>query len=609
MVEIIDNKYFRYTALSILDLISPILFFSIIYFDKSLFENLFGDNNINTLLTFYLFIFIFLFSDIYSFKNRLFSFNFFIKFIILVILNFLIQVIIIYFDFINIPFSIIFFFNIFLFSYCVSLRILIAYLLIYMFSNKTKCIIYGAGSIGMELSVRLNNFSIIGFLDDDLKKLNSKINGIKIYHIDRLDKILEKTKISYIFIAIKNLESVNLIKLLDITKKYKINIKILPSVDQLINKKLEINNFREVDVKDLLNRNINFRYEIIESYINNKIILISGAGGSIGSELTIQILTLKPKKIILVDSSEENLYHIINKCVVTNLHVEIKPILLDIYDYDLLRKIFKENLPSIVFHTAAYKHVPIIENNIFPAIKNNIFGTFNLVNISNEFQIDRFIHVSSDKAVRPTNIMGATKRFCEKIILSFANQEDIKTKFSIVRFGNVLASSGSVVKLFNQQIKNGGPVTVTDEKISRYFMSIKEACFLILESGADNKGGQIFVLNMGNPIKIIDLAKKMIQISKINNNFEFENQEIKIVFTGLRPGEKIEEELFINKGMINKYNENIFIEMEKLEDLNEILNKIQLLKSSYVELNHKKVIDVLKNSVEDFINISSKYDL
>ncbi len=452
--------------------------------------------------------------------------------------------------------------------------------------NFKKAIIFGAGKSGIETYnaiSRNENYQIIAFIDNDPSKVGNKIDDTPVKGVKELKEMIDAKNVTNIFVAIPSMSSSERKKLIMDLDEYNLNIKFLPSLESIFRGKLSVKDFEHVNLDDILERNIELDIRGIKNDIKNKVILVTGGGGSIGSELSKQILLNIPKKLLILDHSEFNLYSImetLNKIVEENkLNTLVIPILLSIQEKPKLEIIFKENDIDKVYHAAAYKHVPLLESNIIEGIKNNILGTQNIVNLSYKYNCRKFILVSTDKAVRPTNIMGASKRFSEMIVQAYAAEKETnnKTSFGIVRFGNVVNSSGSVIPLFSKQINFGGPVTVTHPDITRFFMTIPEATSLILQSSMLAKSGEVFVLNMGEPIKILDLAKKMIKLSGLEEKKEDGDGDIEIVFTGLRPGEKLYEELFIENDSLEIVNKDIFIAKEKyisLEEINHIITRL-----------------------------------
>ncbi len=409
-----------------------------------------------------------------------------------------------------------------------------------------KLIIIGAGYSGEKIcrEIRDNQnlyYEIVGFLDDDTRKIGKAIHGIKVLGtVADLPVVVQQSSADEILIAITSADGAQMRRIVDACKAALIPFKTIPGYGELINGKLSVKSIRDVAYRDLLGREIVKLDEAgIESYLTNKTILVTGAGGSIGSELCRQICRFHPRQILLFERAESPLYHIDLELKSNFPDVDVHPILGDILDNRQLEATFTRFDPVVVFHAAAYKHVPMLEIQPWRAVDNNIKGTANLLEISIHHRVERFVFVSTDKAVRPTNVMGASKRIAEMLIQCQPEMKDMQTRFSIVRFGNVLGSVGSVVPLFKNQIEKGGPVTVTHPEVTRYFMTIPEACQLILQAGAlGDDQVNIYVLDMGKPIKIVDMAKDLIRLS----GFE-PDKEIKIEFVGLRPGEKLYEEL------------------------------------------------------------------
>ena len=407
--------------------------------------------------------------------------------------------------------------------------------------NKTKLLLIGAGWSGEKiireiLDSNTGNYRIAGILDDNQSKLNTTIHGIPIIgKVEEIHSLL--IPFDEILICIPTAKSTQMRNIVDHCKRTKKPYRTIPTVSELIDKKVSLNVVREVTIADLLGRQeVDLNRSEISKYLFGKKVLITGAGGSIGSELVRQCIGFDPDLLILFDQSENNLFNIENYCSSIGDRIGIQTILGDIRDKDILDSVFNSFKPDVVIHAAAYKHVPMQELNPWEAINTNVRGTLNLVQAAENHNVDRFVLVSTDKAVNPANVMGATKRIAEKIIQ--AKSKDSNIKYMAVRFGNVIGSSGSVVPIFQEQIKNGGPVTITDPKIKRYFMSIPEAAQLILQAGALGKGGEIFVLDMGEPVLVKDIAVELIKLSGFTPEVD-----ILINYIGLRPGEKMFEEL------------------------------------------------------------------
>ncbi len=410
-------------------------------------------------------------------------------------------------------------------------------------------LIYGAGYTGMLTknvfqTDRSTNYKILGFIDDNESKIGKTIEGIKVYSLPEvLDKFVGSNEGLEVIMAINNMSAKSKRKISDIFLDRGVVVKALPPVDKWVEGEFAMNQIHNVKIEDLLGREvIQMNNKRIGEEISGKVILVTGAAGSIGSEIVRQLIAYFPAKLVLVDQAESALYDLEYELagkVPTNVQLIVN--VADVSDTRRVSKIFKNHRPDIIFHVAAYKHVPLMENNPYEAIKTNVIGTRILAELAAEVGVDKFVMVSTDKAVNPTNVMGATKRLAEMYTQSMNQLEGIKTKFIATRFGNVLGSNGSVIPLFKKQIERGGPVTVTHPEITRYFMTIPEACELVLEAATMGQGGEVFVFDMGESVKIIDLAKKMITLSGLRVD-----KDIEIRYTGLRPGEKLYEELLNN---------------------------------------------------------------
>ena len=448
-------------------------------------------------------------------------------------------------------------------------------------SGPTRVIIYGAGAAGVQLASSLNylegKYEIKGFIDDCPELWKRKIFGFTVFSFDEFLK--NNVKVDQILLAMPSLSEKKYAKIISKLKHLEIRIMRVPSIKDITIGKTKIDSLLPISINDLLGREeVLPMKKMLHESISGLTVCITGAGGSIGTELCLEVINLNPKKTFFIDNSEFNLYKLETTIMpLVNKDKNIKKpefILGDLKNINFLKHIFSKNKIDIVFHTAAYKHVPLIENNPLQGIENNVFITKNLCEVSLENNIKNFILISSDKAVRPNNVMGATKRLCEIIVKDYSKlKNNIGTCFSIVRFGNVLASSGSVVPLFEKQINSGGPITITDKNIIRYFMTIREAAQLVIQSKSLAKNGDLFLLDMGNPVKIYDLAVQMIKLRGLTiKNKLNPNGDISIIETGLRPGEKLFEELLIDgfcektkNPLINLAHENN-IECENLEE-------------------------------------------
>ena len=461
-----------------------------------------------------------------------------------------------------------------------SLRVLTRSLT-YSVADRTKgkynILIIGAGDCASTIISEIrkeksNAYNIIGIIDDDEAKLNTLLNGVKVLgNRDNIVEIVERENIDQILFAIAKIDGEAKSKILDICSKTTAKVKVIPGYYQLLEEGISVNKMRDVDLRDLIGREeVKLDKSGIEKYINNKIVLVTGGGGSIGSELCRQIAKFNPKLLLILDIYENNAYDLQNELSYNEPNLNKKVIIASVRDKARLSQIISAYKPNIIFHAAAHKHVPLMEDNPSEAIKNNVIGTLNMTQLASQYKVEKFVLISTDKAVNPTNVMGATKRLCEMIVQAVNNERGNKTEFVAVRFGNVLGSNGSVIPLFKRQIKNGGPLTLTHKDITRYFMLIPEAAQLVLQAGAYAKGGEIFVLDMGKPVKIYDLAENLIRLSGYTPN-----SDIKIEITGLRPGEKLYEELLMNNDNLTKTAHNkIFIDKPETISLNKIIKQI-----------------------------------
>lgn len=468
----------------------------------------------------------------------------------------------------------------------------------------SRVLIIGAGCAGemvvkeLEKNPQLNK-KAVAIIDDDITRIGDQISGVDIVGTrNSILKIVKLYKIDEIIFSIANISKMGKKEIIDICKNTNCKIKTIPGIYEIIDGKVDIKQVRDVDIEDLLGREpIEVDFNLMGSYIQDSTILVTGAGGSIGSELCRQIANIRPKKLIMLDNYENNLYSIQQELIRKyGDSIKMIAVVASIREQKRMEKIFDKYRPEVVFHAAAHKHVPLMENSPGEAIKNNIFGTLNVAMLSSKYNVKRFLLISTDKAVNPTNIMGATKRAAEMIIQSL--NEESKTEFVAVRFGNVLGSNGSVIPLFKKQIEEGGPVTVTHPNIIRYFMTIEEAVGLVIQAGGMAKGGEIFVLDMGEPVKILDLARNLIRLS----GFE-PDVDIKIVFTGLRPGEKLYEELLMSEeGLLDTKHKKIFIGRPIDFDKNELQKYLIELSNIVLEEDDELIEQAMKNLVPTFIS-------
>ena len=471
---------------------------------------------------------------------------------------------------------------------------------------KKNVLIIGAGEAATIIlktlkSTMKDTYNVIGLVDDNINKLNYAVSGIRILGTrNDIIRICQEKNIELILFTMSNISNEERKNILNICQQTGCKVRILPGAKDLIQNKSLMDNFRNVEIEDLLGRDtIELDNKNIVKLIKNKVVLVTGGGGSIGSELCRQIIKYNPKKLVIVDIYENNLYDIEQELKYNYPNQNIYAIVASVRDKKRLNEIFEEFKPYLVFHAAAHKHVPLMETSPLEAIKNNVFGTYNVVNCSDEYEVKKCILISTDKAVNPTNIMGATKRLCEMIVQ--AKAKDSKTEYAAVRFGNVLGSNGSVIPLFKKQIASGGPVTVTHKDITRFFMTIPEAVSLVLQAMTYAKGGEIFVLDMGEPVKIYDMAVKLIRLSGYEPNVDM---QIKV--TGLRPGEKLYEELLMaEEGLEQTKHDKIYIAPpaditmknidEKLKKLNKILENCNNEQKEEIKKIIKEVVPTYKD--------------
>lgn len=470
----------------------------------------------------------------------------------------------------------------------------------YSLNKPKKVMIVGAGEAGGLIIQEMRNHYKRGLIpiciiDDNITKKGRRLNGVPVVGSrDSIPYFAVSKKIDQIIIAIPSIKKDALNKIADECKKTKCEIKILPFINQIQDLTGDVSNIlmkkmRDVGIEDLLGREeISLDNAEMNKYIKNKIIMVTGGGGSIGSELCRQISLYEPKQLIIIDIYENNIYDIQNELILKYPKLNLKTLIASVRERETIFNIFEKYKPNVVFHAAAHKHVPLMEYSPKEAIKNNVFGALNVVQASDKYGVEQFVQISTDKAVNPTNVMGATKRLCEMIVQTYAKKS--KTNFVAVRFGNVLGSNGSVIPLFKKQIAEGGPVRVTHPDIIRYFMTIPEAVQLVLEAGGMAKGGEIFVLDMGEPVKIDKLARDLIILS----GFE-PDEDIKIVYTGLRPGEKLYEELLMaEEGINNTTHDKIYVAKPMDITIEELNKKLDILK----QVLNKSDNDVYKSLAE-----------
>jgi FlaA1/EpsC-like NDP-sugar epimerase len=482
-------------------------------------------------------------------------------------------------------------------------------------------LIYGAGSAGQQLAHAVNAATqrrFIGFLDDDPALWNNTINGWRVYPREKLDFLIKSKGAKELWLAMPSISGPQRKALVEFLRLHQIRVQTLPNLSDLASGRVRVKDIRELDIDELLGREqVTPDLRLFDADIKGKTVLVTGAGGSIGSELCRQILAVGPDKLILLDNSEYSLYKInqeLGKLVLakagqlTDTDTDLVfPILGSVTDDVLIRRVYKTCRPDTVFHAAAYKHVPLLESNPVQGIKNNVWGTLVCARHSLEFGVSKFVLVSTDKAVRPTNIMGASKRLAELVVQAFAaDSKSSRTIFTMVRFGNVIGSSGSVIPLFRRQIAGGGPVTVTHPEVTRYFMSIREAAQLVIQAGAMAKGGEVFLLDMGKPVKISELAREIVELSGFTVRDEQNPRgDIEVKFSGLRAGEKLYEELLIGNNSKDTLHPKIKRADEPFVLLGELLHELQSLETALDDHNVTAIHSRLKTLVAGYSNATN----
>ena len=501
----------------------------------------------------------------------------------------------------------------YVFLLCGSARMLIRYYVsLILDKDNESVLIYGAGTTGRQLAVLLKHayrYRIRGFIDDNVKLHGTYLLGNKIYSSNDISNLVKKYHIKVILLAIPSASRCERKAIIDSLIPLKIKVQTIPDMEEILQGNAKIDELREVKIEDLLGREpVLPNQELLQKNILNKTVMVTGAGGSIGSELCRQIILNEPNALILFELSEFSLYsihqellEIVKKNNITN--TKIYPVLGNVQDIERVDRVLSHFNIDTIYHAAAYKHVPLVEYNMIEGIQNNVFGTYNVARCAAEHGVKSFVLISTDKAVRPTNVMGASKRMAELCLQALSEQlKDSQTCFSIVRFGNVLGSSGSVIPLFRKQILKGGPITITHPDIIRYFMTIPEAAQLVIQAGAMAKGGDVFILDMGEPVKIVDLAKNLIQLSGLSVKDENNQKgDIEITYTGLRPGEKLYEELLIGGDNVRKTAHPRIMTAEEVylpfEQLSEVLSELE---NSCKDANYMAIRQTLLNAPTDF---------
>lgn len=475
-------------------------------------------------------------------------------------------------------------------------------------SSTTSVLIYGAGEAGIIANKTIESttsspFNVIGFVDDDKKKSKRKLDNKPIYKGDLLGDVLGKIKPSHLIIAAQNINKDKLQSIIEVCLVHDVQVLNVPSPSKWINGQLSIKQLRQIRIDDLLGRKeISISTDKINTIVDGKVVLVTGGAGSIGSEIVRQLTRFNPSILVIVDQAESAVYDLEMELIANDVGVVIEPVICDVCDKARMRRIFEQVKPDIIYHAAAYKHVPLMENNPAEAVKTNVLGSKIVADLADEFSVDLFVMISTDKAVNPTNVMGATKRTAEIYIQSLNSIS--KTNYITTRFGNVLGSNGSVIPLFRKQIDSGGPITVTHPDITRYFMTIPEACQLVLEASANGLGGEIYIFDMGKSIKIKDLASKMIKLSGL-----VEGKDIQIVYTGLRPGEKLYEELLNDKeNTLPTHHPQIMIAKVRPNKYQFINQEIALLIDGIEKEQNSFLVQRLKLLVPEYKSNNSIYE-
>jgi len=517
-----------------------------------------------------------------------------------------------------IPYSILFISFLSSFLLLFNYRLLVKYIFSYyknFMIKRANVLIFGAGQTGIITRHVLEStpkMKVIGFLEDDHNKAGKVIDGVTIFKasVTELNRLFVEYLVDELIFTAKDLTLERKNEVVDVCIRHKVKVRTVPPVEKWVRGELSFNQIKEINIEELLGReSIKIKNGNIESDLRGKKILITGAAGSIGSELFRQVILAKPSAVILIDQAESSLYELEHEVRSMEMSVQLYWYLADINNKERMRSIFEQHRPSIVYHAAAYKHVPMMESNPSEAITCNILGTKLVADLSVEFGVLKFVMVSTDKAVNPTNVMGCSKRIAEIYVQSYSHYLDKKnishTAFVTTRFGNVLGSSGSVIPLFKKQIQFGGPITVTHPEITRYFMTIPEACQLVLEAGTMGRGGEIYIFDMGKSVKILDLAEKMIWLSGLEPR-----KDIDIVFTGLREGEKLYEELLNNQeNAIRTHHEKIMIAKVSQYSYEEVNNYIELFNDLVYDKNELKAVALMKELVPEYKSNYSRYEV
>jgi len=496
---------------------------------------------------------------------------------------------------------------------CGSSRLIVRSLVVQGKKKGQKCIlIYGAGGTGRQLALSLKSsdeYRPAAFIDNDKTLLGTVIQGLPVCDANDTEALIAKNDISKIFLAVPNVSRARRKEIIDSLVHFRVEVLSVPSMEDIVSGKAQVDQLGDVPIEDLLGRDpVAPQQSLLESNIKGKVVMITGAGGSIGSELCRQIIKCQPKEVILFDRSEFSLYEIdkeLTQIIQQNqFPIKVVPLLGSVQHINRLKMVMSTFKVNTVYHAAAYKHVPLVEFNVVEGMHNNVFGTYNAAKAAIDSNVESFVLISTDKAVRPTNVMGATKRLAELGLQALAEEENKKvngTRFCMVRFGNVLGSSGSVIPLFKKQLAEGGPLTVTHKDITRYFMTIPEAAQLVIQAGAMGKGGDVFVLDMGDSVRITDLAKNLIRLSGLEVKTE-KNQhgDIELKYTGLRPGEKLYEELLVGDDVLETAHERILTANESFLALSDYMTLLEKLGIACQAFDHEMIRELLLSAPIEF---------
>ncbi len=510
-----------------------------------------------------------------------------------------------------IPFSLVFIEMMSTIFIMISSRVLVKLLYLNQkgrLQDKINVIIYGAGEAGIIAKRTLDRdagtkYKVLAFIDDDRTKNKKKLEGVSIYMRDELPHLLRENEVAHVIISVQNLSAAIRQEIVEICFANSTKVLTVPPINNWINGELSFKQIKKIRIEDLLGRDpIQIDLDKIKSILSSKSILVTGAAGSIGSELVRQIVKFAPSKLILLDQAESPLYDLEMELADYSKNQQAEFVIGDIRNLQRLENVFRTYSPDLVFHAAAYKHVPLMEDNPSEALFTNVLGTKNVADLAVKYKAKEFVMVSTDKAVNPTNVMGASKRIAEMYIQSLNAQSE--TKFITTRFGNVLGSNGSVIPRFKKQIEKGGPITITHPEITRYFMTIPEACQLVLEASATGKGGEIFIFDMGNSVKIVDLAHKMIRLSGLTLD-----KDIQIVYTGLRPGEKLFEELLnVKENTLKTHHSQLLIAKIAPADYTIIKQKTDELIELFDSQNNQSIVAKMKEIVPEFKSNNSVFE-